>query len=614
MAELAIPLALMGGMYIMSNQDKPKKNVPSIQQPEQTETFVNNRTLSKNMTSKHDRPLPNENYPVETSKGQSYNHKSYEGNTTGAKYYQHENVQKYNDSKQQGQTFQSLTGEIQDTSSLKHNNMQPFFGSRVRQSTMDVNDSRMDYLTGAGSTHIQKKEQAPLFAPQAGLHYANGAPSNVDFIQERVVDSLPMRRANEKPWEEIRVAPGLGQGAGTQGSGGFNSGMEAREQWLDRNVDELRVKSNPKITYGGVVLGGKAHVTERGKMGTMEKHLPDRHYENSPDRYFTTTGQEKAPTSRSQQVAELMPEENRDHVSYYGNQNAGNNNAGGTYVPQNFRAPMRQQLDSTIKHASNLQLSGKQVGENEYGVQGYKSSIVPNNRDLSSKKQPEFGIATSIVKAMVTPIMDMLRPSRKQNVVGNIRSTGGNVNGVFGNKNGYVMNPADRPKTTIKEMTVHGKDHMFADRSGQNEGGGYDVANPIAIGQQRDTTSYMDMGNMGGRAATTGQTMLYDAHYSAETVDKAPLSRGRAPMGGGPRMLNHKMNMTTYKDENLFKTKQFSAPSTSIGAVPSVERYGQVDRRTEYGQDIQAQRMQTMDFTPFNDNPYTHSLNGVVNR
>ena len=50
----------------------------------------------------------------------------------------------------------------------------------------------------------------------------------------------------------------LGKGYSSEGSGGFNSGMEARNYTLPKNIDELRVATNPKVTYGGQVLGAYA--------------------------------------------------------------------------------------------------------------------------------------------------------------------------------------------------------------------------------------------------------------------------------------------------------------------------------------------------------------------
>ena len=50
--------------------------------------------------------------------------------------------------------------------------------------------------------------------------------------------------ANVLPWEQQKVAPGLGLGYTTEGAGGFNSGMLDRKAWAPPTVDELRVKTN----------------------------------------------------------------------------------------------------------------------------------------------------------------------------------------------------------------------------------------------------------------------------------------------------------------------------------------------------------------------------------
>ena len=87
--------------------------------------------------------------------------------------------------------------------------MVPFFGSKVTQRTVGLNgnESILDSYSGSGSQIIHKREQAPLFKPQKNMTYANGAPSYTDFLQSRVNPS--MRMANVKPWEEVRVCPGL---------------------------------------------------------------------------------------------------------------------------------------------------------------------------------------------------------------------------------------------------------------------------------------------------------------------------------------------------------------------------------------------------------------------
>ena len=81
-----------------------------------------------------------------------------------------------------------------------------------------------------------------------------------------------------KPWEEERVGPGLGQGFTTEGSGGFNSGMESRNSWLPKNVNELRTLTNPKVTYGlnGHEGPADSYIKDRGSLGVVDKIIEEK--------------------------------------------------------------------------------------------------------------------------------------------------------------------------------------------------------------------------------------------------------------------------------------------------------------------------------------------------
>jgi hypothetical protein len=180
--------------------------------------------------------------------------------------------------------------------------MVPFFGSNLRNINTDNNKSEsvLDNYVGAGSQHIKKSEQAPLFAPAENQQWAYGAPNSSDFYQSRVNPS--MRMANVKPFEEQRVGPGLGLGTTTNGSGGFNSGMMMRDSWLDKGVDELRVNNKPKASGFGLYGHegpGNSYIKARGDLGQQQKNRVDTSFELGPDRLMTTVGIATAPTCRT---------------------------------------------------------------------------------------------------------------------------------------------------------------------------------------------------------------------------------------------------------------------------------------------------------------------------
>ena len=41
------------------------------------------------------------------------------------------------------------------------------------------------------------------------MNWVNGAPNNNDYLQSRMRSNITSKMNNTKPWEEIRVGPGL---------------------------------------------------------------------------------------------------------------------------------------------------------------------------------------------------------------------------------------------------------------------------------------------------------------------------------------------------------------------------------------------------------------------
>jgi len=130
----------------------------------------------------------------------------------------------------------------------------------------------MDNMQGAGSQHRSKVEQAPLFKPQANMSWSNGMPSTTDFMMSRQMPGTKMN--NVKPWDEEKVAPGLGHGFTTTNSGaGYNVASEDRNAWLPKTVDNLRTSTNPKMSFSLQGHEGPAtyYVKEYGNLETQGK-------------------------------------------------------------------------------------------------------------------------------------------------------------------------------------------------------------------------------------------------------------------------------------------------------------------------------------------------------
>ena len=598
MAEVAIPIAVLGAMYIISNKNDNKiENYSNIKQ-----TLTNTKPIVKNFPKKNFDDLLNQTN-VQTYTGYKNANEAYYKPTGYKQALRQETKGLHGGTKKTEELrFESLTGNQVAHSSLEHNNMVPFFGSKVTQSS-DVKgyEGLLDIYTGSGNNSVKKQGIAPMFKPEAGLTHIYGAPNNSEYIQNRMKDALTTKMNNVKPWQEIQVGPGLGKGYSSKGSGGFNSGMEQRNKYMPKTVDQLRAATNPKVTYGGQILGaysgnGLANSANKAMIGKVEKNRPDRHYENSADRWFTTTGQEKAQTARS---AVVLQPENRTTTTreYFGN--AADREGEGTYQPGHYRGTHKQQLKSENMGVAT-DSGGWGATPQDYGKKGYQART--NARTFTSERtQP--GIAGALVNALTAPLMDVLRPSRKENVIGNMRPMG-NASGRGGVMNEPVWNPADTPAHTIREQT-EGTKHMLM--GGTDEANGYMIKKMNAVEQQRESTNCQTL-NGYSAANGTSRARVVDADYNARlNTNKQVISRVDRYNIGNSSLASHAQNVTTFSNTATKPAEIYG--NNFCKQTPSMSTHGRVAGKNTRNSSIDCARNTPAMVSAFNQNPYTQSLN-----
>ncbi len=596
MAEVAIPIAVLGAMYIISNKKKLQK-----------EGFQNKE--NKLVTRE-----PVINYPVEKRNDllNNSNVQTYQGyKNSSENYYQPEGYKKANKNIEKTiKEFTSLTGNTMNSQDLEHNNMVPFFGSKITQQGVNQGyEGILDIYTGGGSQQVQKQGIAPLFKPQANMSHVRGTPSSTGFYQERMKDALTSKMNNVKPWQEIRVGPGLNKGYSSEGTGGFNAGMEARSAHLPKTVDELRVKTNPKISYDGVTLG--AYVGKGGASSANEllqqskamgkpiqqfnKNRPDTYYENSADRWFTTTGVEKAQTTRSKNI--LRPE-NRSTTTreYFGN--GKDRESSGTYQPGHFRKTHKTQLGAPGLGIATQSDSWGATNK-DYGKQGFK--LLPNSRSLNENRM-DLGPVGAAVNALTAPILDFLRPSRKENVIGNMRPMG-NVTGRYGVNNEPVWNPNDTPAHTIREQT---ENTPYTLQGKYDHGGGYVTQKYQPVPQQRDSTTNCYYTTGSNAMAGTTKPMTYNADYNARTnPNREVITKVDRIRQGNHKLFNSNQKLTTVKNTA-------TTPNEVIPNMPKIagnmQTHGELSGKHTRERAISCARNNGQLLEAFNKNPYTHSL------
>jgi hypothetical protein len=614
MAEIAIPLLALGGMYVVSKNKKDNTPQPYSGQGQgqgqfPTKEGYQNMNQTRNMLPGVNPPLADKNFPVTQSVSNANVNMYRNPNQHTDKYFNPANFKNVenNNAKDFGvggsaQTSFSLTGKPIEKDKFKHANMVPFFGGKVRGATAEHNitESVLDNMQGSGSQYFTKKEQAPMFKPQDGYQYANGAPNMSDFLQSRVNPSL--RMANVKPWEEERVAPGLNQGfTSSGGNSGYNSGMEAREMWLDKTVDQLRVDTNPKTSYelagheGPGTYYNKTAPTAQTQ-GKVEKHLPDKYFVSGPERWLTTTGLEKAQTARG---IEVLHDVNRTNTTaeYYGSRA---NQSEGTYAPQEYQKARRPVLP--VQDYASISANGQGAATTgDYGIKSY--SNLSNNRS-TTRHDLNVGPVNGFMKAIVSPVMDFLRPSRKEDVVHNMRSSG---NASAPVERGHIFNPADRTKTTIREMTEAELDcnHLNVEHQSANA---YLVSKHQPVHVQRDTTNVAHTGTAGPNGFSSSKS--YEAEYNQHNnVNKTYENR---PNQGGTQIFNQQENIDIHRRDADRDNNRWWVPSSGgtagITAHALPETFSRVKVSQGYDQNVNTSRIAPDLLTAFKSNPYTQSL------
>lgn len=614
--EIAIPLIALGGMYVVSNQSNEncaKKEINQLRK----ENFTNmgmRSNLAVRTSELHGNYLPNTNIPPQNFPVTNINQlvdtvQEYPNPNTATDKYFNQNLyqQKSRTNQHVSSTIQdiySMSGNYLKSEQFKHNNMIPFNGGKVKGRTYDDNiaESVLDNMIGSGSQTIKKIEQAPLFKPEDNMQWAYGMPNQSDFYQSRVNPAT--KNNNVKPFDTIMVGPGLDQGYGFNGSNGYNSGMEARDKWLPKTVDELRVDTNPKLEYELINHEGPANSFIKNTsgvevLGRVEKQRPDTFFINSQDRWLTTTGAEKGETLRPIQEMGVL-RRNDIATEYMGP--AGAIDVKATTAPQNFEPTRRHQFQA--KDVAPSAAVGR--GPHTDGDNFLRSHTNYENH-RSTVKQPDtlrsgFGGA---IGAVIAPIMDILKPTRKDETINNVRIYGEAAPAV---PKGYVYNPQDSTPTTVKETTLYSPNFNINNQKESIYVNNYTSPDNT----QRDTTSTEYFTAAGGYATAYGD-MSYDAAYRQHNNDIKSQTIGNRPNQGGTQIFNQQMHLTTIKsDSDRFDGRVNPAFSKLSSLPPSTQTYGSIRVPQYYNECAGCERINPDILSAFKSNPYTHSLTDSV--
>ena len=337
----------------------------------------------------------------------------------------------------------SLSGVKIPMEEFSHNNMVPFFGSNIKQNMSgDISQTKLETFTGNIENYKRKSEIPIMFEPEKNVSQVYGTQIHDNELFQRYISSS--KKQNELPINQIRVGPGLNQGYSSTPCGGLNQ-TNKRDFIMPKTVDELRTVNNPKKQYKGRIISGQKEI-QRGKQAKVNKNRPDRYYNNCADRYFTTAVTKK-PALREKVRAKRT---NRQCSTAYSGVASATEN-----IRPSKRGLYRKSRNNCYKNSGtrNLGASGNWTEKTDKDNYGKNAIELPlNERDTTQKNSMLLNL-TTMVKSVISPVQDLLKTSKKENFIGNVRPTGN-----FGSqmpKKMTIHDPNDIARTTIKETNIH---------------------------------------------------------------------------------------------------------------------------------------------------------------
>jgi len=372
-----------------------------------------------------------------------FNQKILNNNNTG---YPQDNIKR--ESNETDFFTSPLSGETVKKEAF-HDNMVPFIKNKNQQNTsLNSYSNTLGRHTGSDETYRPRKHEVKSFfdiTPNNG--YVYGSPSFTETIgTDRYIPS--QKRTNEKPFQDIRVGPGLAAGYTAEPSGGLTQ-SNARDFILPKSIDQLRVLTNPKLTYEGRIIAGLKS-GQRGLQAKIVKNRPETFYKSSPERGNLSSAV-KASQLREKYVMKATQKENKK--SYYGGlggSELSKPRKEGAYrksTKNNYMTPTPRNAYREDGWTVNDAAIDNNVGD--YGKNSIENKS--NERDTTQDRMHLNNLSIT-VKKLITPITDYFRRTRKENFIGNIRPEG-NMNAMMPSKQ-TVYDPNDIARTTIKEQNI----------------------------------------------------------------------------------------------------------------------------------------------------------------
>jgi len=436
--------------YICNKEDMSKKKKKKKINIEKFNSYNKNENKNQNENENISEKIIKEQFKNENNI-ESFNNNIYESEYSNFIKLENKNkcINRYNDSKLFEETniipknMQVIKKHSELTDSemdFAHNNMVPFYGGRIKQNMdLDSHNTRLNNYTGMNDLKPKKDSTLQLFKPVKDLSHVNGTP----IVNNRDRYNAGKYKTNESPIESIRVGPGLGLNPNDGPTGGFH--QDIRDFTTPKNVDELRVKTNPKISYEGRVVQGKSVTDERTSVPNFTQ-VKQRNFAINKEQ-FANSGVSK-PKAKPTHI--LKNTNRKDSIEIIGT--AGNNKSN---LKPELRSNYKRsnKITLTINNNRNMKLKSKSNNnnnQNSYRAGGYNKHSNIENKD-------SFRNVLNAIKKRIMPFFDKSNTTIKQTTINNPYNSN-----VDSNKK-IVSKPKQKFRVTTKQTTIDNEHTGFLD-------------------------------------------------------------------------------------------------------------------------------------------------------
>lgn len=618
MAELAIPIVLLGGLYVAA-KNRPKTESFVATSDAVTDAVATSDAIATNVATKASIPETisvlqqnrHDDYTSEETLAQSrkQNVNEYEGLIDSRGQFHSKALYRDGVKGNEGAKLNyKLTGEAITPNNFKHNNMIPFFGSMVRgvQPDANVHEGLLDTKQGTGSLRIEKKETGSFFKNRDGFTNIHGTPNQNDFYMQRMMPSMRMEKT--LPFEPEHVG-GANQNAAA-GEDGFNSGMRMREAWMPRGVDDLRVvkKATELQTRMGAPAG--RNVQNVGKIGKVEKHTPDTYFEYTPDMWSAGINHEMmGPTMRNEPGVKDAAglEKTFDHGTQLVSGAAPVKNA---YGNRNYIKSKRQ---TGLSHV-NPELSLMQVDRAKplpgdvpdadrhiYGGMTHKSTYRAVTYDEAMSKGETFmGQATGALRELVAPLKHIIKPTQKEEIFLKHRE--------LSNYKQSVQNPEARDFQYMQPPTNR---EILEGRLGMSHVQSQSQQTHPSREKMYMLGSEENHSRIGGASGFSSSGSADNYHLNQYQKPKERAIPEDRPLKNA-NIYSPTMNVRVEKQEPLQTQPRFESAMIH-SAIPSVHTFGVTNSAFSLSEKSTVDERLNADLLDaFRKNPFTHSLSSIA--